>query len=225
MNKQIKFIDGEMVEYEILPLVDSYDPILRKPTKPIDFEQMPGARVAYIGMSLIESCNHHGGLGLSANQVGFEHSVCVVTDIESNTLFCLINPTIVEMSSETSDLKEGCLSFPGLLLKINRPSWVTIDFQAFNGQVVRKTFTGIMATCVLHELDHLRGICFTDRVSPITLEKERRKVKANLKKMKKATTEGIQVVNPPEELPVAAAEVPEKAAKPKTKRSRKKKTS
>lgn len=216
MSKQIKFVNGEMVEYEILPLVDQYDPILRKPTTLIDFETMPGSQVSYIGMSLIESCAHYEGLGLSANQVGLEWCACAVSDLESNTIFCLMNPTIIEMSAETSDYKEGCLSFPGLFLKIGRPNWVTIDFQAFNGEKVRKTFTGIMATCVLHEIDHLRGICYTSRVPAVTLEIEKRKVKANLKKIKKATTEGVAVVNtPPTEKPAA----------PKPKKTRKKKTS
>lgn len=218
MSKQIKFIDGQMIEYDILPLVDQYDPILRKPTKPVDFEKMSGAEVSYIGMSLIESCAHYEGLGLSANQVGLEHCVCVVVDLEANSTICLINPSIVEMSPETSDLKEGCLSFPGLFLKINRPKWVTVDFQAFNGETVRKTFEGIMATCVLHEMDHLRGVCYTDLVSPITLDIAKRKVKSNLKKIKRATTEGIQVVNPPDEVPLPApAEAPAEKPAPKTK--------
>lgn len=196
-NRNIKFIDGNMVEYEILPLVDQYDPILRKHTKYVDFEAMPGGEVAYMAMSLMESCNHYEGLGLSANQVGLEYCMCVVADLEENKVYCLINPSIVEMSAETTDMKEGCLSFPGLFLKIGRPSWVVVDFYAINGEKVRKKFEGIMATCVLHEMDHLRGICYTDLVSPITLDKERRKVKTNLKKIKRATTEGIEVAPAP----------------------------
>jgi peptide deformylase len=62
-----------------------------------------------------------------------------------------------------------------------------VDFQAFNGEVVRQKFEGIMATCVLHEIDHLRGICYTDLVSPIKLDIAKRKVKTNLKKIRKIT--------------------------------------
>lgn len=187
MTKNIKFIDGQMVESEVLPLVDQYDPILRKPTKPIDFETMPGPQVSYIGMSLIDSVAHYEGLGLAANQVGLEYSVCVVVDLQENKTICLINPVIVEMSSTTTDFKEGCLSFPGLFLELKRPEWVIVDFQAFNGETVRKKFEGIMATCVLHEIDHLRGICYTDLVSPIKLDIAKRKVKSNLKKIRKLT--------------------------------------
>jgi peptide deformylase len=200
MSKQIKFIDGQMIECEVLPLVDQYDPILRKPTTPVDFDVHD---VPYLAMSLMESCNHYQGLGLAAPQIGLPYSLCAVADLDNNKTLCLINPTIVEMSSETSDFKEGCLSFPGLFLKIHRPQWVVMDFQALNGEAVRQKFEGIMATCVLHEFDHLRGICYTDLVSPITLDKEKRKIKTNLKKIKRATTEGIEI----------ATEKPKKFAK------------
>lgn len=188
MSKQIKFVDGEMVEYEILPLVDQYDPILRKPCAPIDFENTPGARVAYLAMSVMESCNHYEGLGLSANQIGLDARICAVADIEKQQTLCLINPVAVEYAPINSDYKEGCLSFPGLFLLIGRPEYVIVDFQAVNGETVRKKFEGIMATCVQHEMDHLNGICYTDLVSKIKLDIAKRKVPANLRKIRRMTT-------------------------------------
>lgn len=188
MSRKIKFIDGEMFEYEIYKLVDQYDPILRQPTKPVDFEKMDAGEIAYYALSLAETCKHYDGLGLSANQVGVPYSMCVVNVLEENKFFMMINPVVVAQAEKNSTLKEGCLSFPGLFLRIGRPEWVEIEFRAFNGETLRKKFEGISATCAQHELDHLRGVCYTDLISPIMLDMAKRKVKANLRKIRRATT-------------------------------------
>ena len=70
MSKIVKYRDGMLVEYEILKLVDFYDPILRQPTVPYDFANRKDAE--YIAYSLVETMGHYGGLGLSANQVGLK---------------------------------------------------------------------------------------------------------------------------------------------------------
>ncbi len=186
MSKNISFIDGNMIEWEILPLVDSYSPQLRAKTVEVDFEKTPG--IPYMAYSLMKSVEHYNGLGLSANQVGLPYSICVINHIEDGKIYCLINPVIVEKASTNSSYKEGCLSFPGLFLEIHRPEWVEVEFQAGNGEKMRKRFEGIWATCVQHELDHLAGICYTDLVSPIKLDIAKRKVKQNLRKIRKATT-------------------------------------
>lgn len=187
MSKKIAFIDGEMVEWEIYPLVDQYDPILRQPTIPVDFEAA-GKNVAYKSYSLMKSVEHYNGLGLSANQCGLRDRICVINHIEEGKVFSLINPVVVAKSEELSHFKEGCLSFMGLFLEISRPKWVEVEFKAGNGESVTKKFEGIWATCVLHELDHLDGIVFTSLVSPIKLDIAKRKVKQNLRKMRIATT-------------------------------------
>lgn len=186
MTKQITFVDGQMIEWEILPLVDSYDPQLRAKTVEVDFEKTPG--IPSMAYSLMKSVEHYNGLGLSANQVGLPYSMCVINHIKDDKIYCLINPVIVEKSEKLSTYKEGCLSFPGLFLQIHRPEWVEVEFQALNGEKTRKKFEGIWATCVQHELDHLAGICYTDLVSPIKLEMAKRKVKANLRKIRRAVT-------------------------------------
>lgn len=186
MSKQITWVDGQMVEFEILPLVDSYNPILRQPTMEFDFEN-PQMKISYLVMSMMKSVEHYQGLGLSANQVGLPYKVCTINHIEDGKIYCLINPTIIEVSPEKAHYKEGCLSFPGLFLEIGRPEWCVVEFQAANGDKVTKKFEGIYATCVQHELDHLRGVCYTDLVSPIKLDIAKRKVKANLRKIRRAT--------------------------------------
>ena len=102
-------------------------------------------------------------------------------------IWMMINPVITESGTETSDYKEGCLSFPGLYLKVSRPAHIKVRFQAVNGEFIEQEFDGLTATVIQHEVDHLNGICYTDLVSPITLDREKRKVKTNLKKMKRMT--------------------------------------
>lgn len=187
-EKKIKFIDGQMLEYEILPLVDEYDPILKQPTIPVDFERMQGTQVAYHALSIAETLNELEGLGLSANQVGLKHKICAVNMGEKIWIF--INPEITWSSEETSEFKEGCLSFPGLYLALKRPRSIKVKFQAINGETVEQQFDGLSATVIQHELDHLNGICYTSLISPVKLDMAKRKVKTNLKKLRRARTRG-----------------------------------
>ena len=184
-EKQIFFNDGEMVEFEILKLLDQYDPFLKIPTIPVDFNNLGGLNLASLCVSLMKSVEHYGGLGLSANQVGFVYRICVINHIQDNKVYSLINPRIIEQSDKTVSFNEGCLSFPGLFLKISRPDWVVVEFQAGNGEKLTKKFEGVYSTCVLHELDHLDGKVFTDLVSPIKLEIAKQKVKQNIRKFNK----------------------------------------
>lgn len=185
MSRKVRFVDGEMVEYEILKLVSQYDSILKTPCEPVDFETMPGQNIAYLSMSLMETAKHHNGLGLSANQVGVGVRMFAIQMMEEGKVYCLINPKVVAISEQKQRINEGCLSFPGLFLTIERPNWVEMEYQAANGQVMQKRFEGIYATCALHELDHLDGKVFTDLVPKTRLTIAKGKVKQNLKKIKK----------------------------------------
>lgn len=183
MSKKIKFVQGQMVEYEILSLVDFYDPILRQPTQELNFEN-PQVDIAYLAMSMMESLSTMNGLGLSANQVGKPYRIMAVN--MGDKIWCLINPIVLSKSSTNSKFKEGCLSYPGLYLDIGRPDAVTVEFQAVGGEKLVQEFNGLTATVIQHELDHLDGIMFTEIVSPIKLDKAKRKIKTNLKKMGRA---------------------------------------
>lgn len=183
MSRIIKFVNNDMIEYEIRQLVDFYDPILRQPTIPFDFSKRTDAK--FIAYTLAETMSHYGGLGLSANQIGLKDRVCVVNmGKEAWTLF---NPEIIENSLTYANFSEGCLSYRGLYLKCNRYDHIKVKFQAIGGQFLEQEFDGLTAVCVQHEIDHLNGIVFTDKISPINLEKAKRKVKTNLKKMSRLT--------------------------------------
>jgi len=100
-------------------------------------------------------------------------------------IWTLINPEIIEKSDTLSDMSEGCLSYPGLYLKLKRPDHIKIKFQAINGEWIEQEFDGLTAVCVQHEIDHLDGKMFTDLVSPIKLDLAKKKVKQNMKRWKK----------------------------------------
>lgn len=184
MAKKIKYTSGNLIEYEILDLVDFYDPILRTPTVPFDFTKYTSEQIDTLMYTLTETLEKNGGLGLSANQIGLRHRMCAVN--MGNQYWVMINPYIVEKTSEIADFSEGCLSYPGLYIKTNRANHIKVKFQAAGGQEIEKEFDGLTAVIIQHEIDHLDGIVFTDRVSPIKLDQAKRKAKSILKKMKRA---------------------------------------
>lgn len=183
----VKYYKGELVEYEILKLVDYYDPILRQPTIPFDFDKRSGRDASYLAFSLAETCGHYEGLGLSANQVGLRDRICVIN--MGKEIWTMFNPIIVEKSLTPATYMEGCLSYPGLYLKVQRSNSIKVKFQAVGGEFVEQSVDGLTAVCIQHELDHLDGILYTNKVSPIKLEQAKRKVKSTLKKMSRATLE------------------------------------
>lgn len=97
------------------------------------------------------------GIGLSANQVGITRCMFTMRGAYDECLF-ILNPRVIEKSEIPAMLREGCLSAPGdyVVLK-ERPSWVKIAYQDEKGVEQEKTFHGIHAVCVMHEMDHLLG--------------------------------------------------------------------
>ena len=183
MAKMIKTYKGDLVEYEIFNLVDFYDPILRQPCVPVKFDTPEDLkRNHFLAFSMAETLAKYEGLGLSANQVGLKEKVCAVNMGEQ--IWTLFNPEIIESSLTTAKYQEGCLSYPGLYIHVNRPDHIKVRFQGMNGDFVEQEFDGLTAVVVQHEIDHLNGVMYTDKVSSIKLEQAKRKVKQNIKKMK-----------------------------------------
>lgn len=187
----IKYVSGNLIEYELFKLVDYYDPILKTPTELFEFKDETSLKEAsFLGYSLSETLQKLQGLGLSANQVGINKRICVINMGDKNWI--MFNPKIVWKSEELSTFSEGCLSYPGLFLKVKRSKSIKVQFQAMNGQWVEQQVDGLTAVCIQHELDHLDGIRYTDRVSPIKLEQAKKKVKNTLKKMSRITLEDLK---------------------------------
>jgi len=122
------------------------------------------------------------GIGLAANQIGIAKRVFVMgsNNIEGFPVpFAVFNPVIKEASSELVLDEEGCLSYPGLFLKLKRPSWIVAEYQDSEGNLKEIRADGYLAKCFQHEYDHLNGVCFVDRVSQMKLNLAMKKIRKN----------------------------------------------
>lgn len=142
----------------IRKVVTSEDPILRKTSRPVErFNE----KLWQLLDDMKETMYQAEGVGLAAVQVGFLRRV-VVVDVGDGYLE-LINPEIIEYSGEqTGD--EGCLSLPGESGRVRRPDYVKVKAQNRNGAWRILEGTGLKARCFCHEIDHLDGILYIDKV-------------------------------------------------------------
>lgn len=116
-------------------------------------------------ISLMKSSN---GVGLAANQVNILKRIVVMdcnSEDENSVPYVFINPIIVNSTESTKEYKEGCLSFPSLYVNVNRPEKVVVEWQDLLGNKKSQEFTDLEAVCIQHEIDHLNGINFIDRIS------------------------------------------------------------
>ncbi|MDQ3389535.1 MAG: peptide deformylase [Gemmatimonadota bacterium] len=117
---------------------------------------------------MFETMYHAEGIGLAGPQVGVSRRVIVVdVNEEESKPFALVNPRLVESGPEAEKGDEGCLSIPGLTATVERPEWVAVEGLDREGRAVRVEGGGILARCLQHELDHLDGVLFIDRISPL----------------------------------------------------------
>lgn len=182
MNEPVS--DEESVQKgNIHNLVPDSDPILSQELPKFEFENPPTDPIQ-LAYDLVESMRKHNGIGLSANQIGLPYRVFAMEAVPAIVCF---NPVVVDTSQEEIPLEEGCLSFPGLGIKIKRPRHIKVRYTEPNGNVVTRKFTGMAARCFLHELDHMNGIKFIDRASFIQKEiaLKRQKKLAKLKRILK----------------------------------------
>jgi peptide deformylase len=156
------------------------DPILYQKLENYDFNC--GLNAEEIERSMIDIMNRDRGIGIAANQVGFDRRV-IVLKLNGQDPFALFNPQIISSADEKID-EEGCLSFPNLFIKVPRANSVSIKYLDKNNKECTLTLTGYDAKCVQHEIDHLDGITFTNRVSKLKLDlalKKQRKLNGRTK--------------------------------------------
>jgi peptide deformylase len=156
--------------------------VLEKCTKKLDFEKIKKDLPALL-RDMFETLDLVGGVGLAAPQIGLELRLTVIKirkENEDDLRLVLINPEIVEKSGSMYE-EEGCLSFPGLFAKVKRYSKVKARALNEKGLPIEINAEGLFAKAVQHELDHLDGIVFTDRLPFIT----RMKLKPVLMKLKR----------------------------------------
>jgi len=167
-------------QQQTLPLVGEDNPILKEVMPEFDFKNPPVNPMA-LATVLVETCKLHKGYGLSANQCGLKHRVFVMGANEEYVAF--FNPKITSTIGECHMI-EGCLSFPLLGLRITRPETIEVEYQDFNGVTRTAKYSGISARCFQHELDHLNGIVYTEKVKPMALQSGMSKRNKMIKKLR-----------------------------------------
>ena len=111
----------------------------------------------------------YNGVGLAAVQVGILKRVFVVDLYDDKGPMAFINPIILKTKGER-EVEEGCLSFPNQFAKVIRPSEVTVKALDRNGKEYKLKGKGLLAQAISHEVDHLEGILFVDKIIPGTME-------------------------------------------------------
>ena len=134
------------------------DPILRKVARPVEnFDE----KLHVLLDDMIETLHFVGGLGLAAPQVGVLKRVCIVE--YDDKLYELVNPVLVKSSGKCVD-NEGCLSVVGFRGLVERPEKITVEYYDRHGKKHKQRAEGYFARVFLHEMDHLDGILFADKM-------------------------------------------------------------
>ncbi len=162
-------------------------PVLRTPGSEV--ETFDGGLVEFVE-DLFDTMYEARGIGLAAPQIGVSSRVLVVDvpdpeDEGQSTRLALVNPRILRASAEMDRASEGCLSIPGLEEVVERPGSVTVEGFDEQGRSLTVEADGLLSRALQHEIDHLDGILFIDRVSPL-------KRRLLLKKWKKSRGEAVQ---------------------------------
>lgn len=172
----------------ILPIYIYGHPVLRKVTQDIDAANYPNLHELINNM--FETMYNADGVGLAGPQVGLEDRIFVVdlaplADDEhpefKDFKKVFINAHITERSGDMEQVEEGCLSIPGIHEKVSREGTIRIKYLDENLQPHDEEYSGYMARVIQHEYDHLDGIMFVDRISPL----RKRMVKSKLTNMEK----------------------------------------
>ena len=142
------------------------DEILKKKSREILNEDIAEEKI----QTLIDDTMHkYNGVGLAAVQVGVLKRIVVIDLYDDNGPIVLINPVIIKTKGE-QEVEEGCLSFPNEFAKVIRPAEVVAEYTDRNGKRMRVKAKELLAQAIAHELDHLDGELFIDKIIPGTLE-------------------------------------------------------
>lgn len=142
------------------------DEILRKKAKEVE---KIDERIKTLVDDMVETMHKYNGLGLAAPQVGVLKRIVVIDLYDDKGVIVLINPVIIKEKGKQI-VEEGCLSFPNKFAKVERPEQITVEALNINGEKIKLTGKGLLAQAIAHEVDHLNGELFIDKIIPGTLE-------------------------------------------------------
>ena len=156
-----------------------------KVTEDWSFEN-PKQNTKELAKELVDAMWSHSGLGISANQIGHNYRVFAMRgETQKDSIVCF-NPEIKDFSPEMNTMEEGCLSLPDVFAKVVRPAHVAISYLDKDGKEEGQLASGMTARVFQHELDHLDGILFVDRMGELTRNLAFKKAR----KIKKARSRG-----------------------------------
>jgi len=148
----------------ILPIIHYPDPRLHKIAAPVTVVDESIRRLA---KDMAETMYAAPGVGLAATQVNVHKQVIVIDISETlDQLRVFINPRIVDTRGR-ADCEEGCLSFPGIFENVTRAEWVKVQALGMDGQPFELQSDGLLAVCIQHEIDHLKGKVFVEYLSQL----------------------------------------------------------
>lgn len=156
--------------------------LLRKADQVDTFDEDLARLVADMHQTMIDA----EGVGLAAPQVAVSKQICIIdlsVGKNPDELYVLINPEIIEQSGSVKG-EEGCLSFPDLVTVVDRPTYIKVRTHTLAGDVVEVEASDFMARAFLHEIDHLNGVVFLERISAL----KRNMMKKKINKRQKAGT-------------------------------------
>ncbi|MDX9702123.1 MAG: peptide deformylase [Candidatus Auribacterota bacterium] len=152
------------------------NPVLRKKAKKIPLDKLHEYRS--IADQMFEVMREDQGIGLAAQQVGLTDKIMVIDTQDSpDSKMVVINPEITSYSKQTDTMEEGCLSFPGIRANIVRAQTIEVTFYDLEGKFYRITCSDLIARVFQHEIDHLNGVLFIDRMTPAQKLMLKRKLK------------------------------------------------
>jgi peptide deformylase len=158
----------------LLNILHFPDPRLHKVAKPV---AAVNARIKQLVNDMAQTMYDAPGIGLAATQVDV-HERVIVIDLsdEQNELRVLINPEIVWASDKIQTYEEGCLSVPGVYDEVKRASEIKVQFLDQNGDAQIIDADGLLSVCIQHEIDHLNGKVFVERLSSLKQSRIRTKI-------------------------------------------------
>ena len=157
----------------VLKVLRYGDPSLRRSAEPVGDVTLEIRRII---ADMTETMYDEVGIGLAAPQVGISKRLIVIADEEGRGVQALLNPAIVDRGGEMTG-EEGCLSIPGVFAPVTRAAWVKVEARSVDGQPVTINARGLRSRVLQHEIDHLDGVLFIDRVDPMLRDRIKRKIK------------------------------------------------
>jgi peptide deformylase len=151
----------------IRKIIYASDPRLREKAKRV---KQFGPALKELAEDMLETMHEAHGIGLAAPQIGLLQRMFVAelpeeeNEPQTGKPFVLINPEVVKTSRNEAEGEEGCLSIPTWYGMVWRPEWVVVKAQDVNGKPIRIKAQGMLARVFLHEMDHLDGVLFVDRI-------------------------------------------------------------